>query len=174
MDNVTVSELYQWIIDNILEVLMVIGIFVEITPIKINPISAIISILFKPLRKDMDDMKEELNNNINNVRVELKKDIDAIRKEELKQSKSNQELIRNFENYEINSIKWTIIDFSRSIDNKQLHSRDEYLHIKDQYNRYIILVNKYNIQDDVLEIEEEITKIENHYNVNKKSNSIYF
>ena len=65
MDNsITVMDVLLWLKQYIFQIIVVIGIFVEITPIKINPISWLGKIIFRPIRDDMKQMKEELNNKI--------------------------------------------------------------------------------------------------------------
>ena len=81
-------------------------------------------------------------------------------------------LIETTEKNEIARIRWEIIEFSRSIDNKQLHMRDEYLHIKDNYNRYHDLIEAHNLTNGI--ITEEIEKINKHYEENKNSMCVYF
>ena len=73
---------------------------------------------------------------------------------------------------EISRIRWEIIEFSNSIENDQLHVRDEYRHIKDEYKKYELLIKKYNLENGI--ITEEIEKINKHYDENKNSNSVYF
>ena len=73
---------------------------------------------------------------------------------------------------EISRIRWTIIEFSNSISNGQLHVRDEYRHMKDEYKKYENLIDKYNLENGI--VTEEIEKITKHYNDNKNTPSVYF
>lgn len=169
---ITLIDIVQWCGQHIIELLLCLGIFIEITPIKISPISFIMKLLFKPIRTEMSDMKSELNNNINNLKTELKGDISEIKKEQQSQSNTIAELIKTSEKNEIDRIRWTIIEFARSIDNKQLHRRDEYLCIKDLNVRYHTLIKKYNLTNGM--IDDEMEKINEHYTKNKGNESAYF
>lgn len=172
MDQVTFMDVIQWCTSHIVELLLFLSVFVEIIPIKVNPVTAILNLLFKPIRKDMNDMKTELNNNINSVKVELKQEIDQIKNEQSRQSETIKQLIETSEMDEISRIRWEIIEFSRSIDNGHLHTRDEYHHIKDDNRRYHFLIEKNKLTNGI--IDEEVDKINKHYEENKDSTSVYF
>ena len=172
MNNITIMELAQWAYDNIVKIFILLSIFVEITPIRFNPISWVVNILFKPLKKDMNDMKKELNDNIIDIKTELKQEIEQIKVETQKEKESINELVKANEMVEISRIRWEIIEFSNTIENNQLHIRDEYRHIIDDNRRYHALIEKYELDDGF--IDEEYEKILSHYNRNKNSNRVYF
>lgn len=153
-------------------ILLMCSIFFEIAPIKLNPISWLIKFIFKPIRDDISDMRTELNNNIEAVKNELKSDIESIKQEQFVQKESIDDLVRANEMNEISRIRWEIIEFANSIENKQLHIRDEYRHIIDDNKRYHTLIEKYGLDNGI--IDEEYEKIYNHYKENKDSNNVYF
>ena len=73
MDNtITLMDVLLWLKQNIFQIIVVLGVFFEITPIKINPISWLMKILFKPIREELKVMKEELNDKIDSVEKNLK------------------------------------------------------------------------------------------------------
>lgn len=153
-------------------ILLACSIFIEITPIKINPISWLVGFIFKPIRQDINDMRTELNNNIESVKNELKSDIESIKREQFDQKESIDDLVRANEMNEVSRIRWEIIEFANSIENKQLHIRDEYRHIIDDNKRYHALIEKYELDNGI--IDEEYEKIYKHYKENKNGNSVYF
>ena len=53
--NQTIIDILSWIGDHIIAIIVVLSIFFEISKIKINPISWLMRLLFRPLKKDMDD-----------------------------------------------------------------------------------------------------------------------
>lgn len=171
-DPITVSQVIQWAWDHIWQILVFLGFFIELVPIKINPISFITNILFKPIREEMKAMKTELNNNINSVKTELENKIDKIQKALETEQKTTAELIQSTELAEISRLRWEIIEFANSIDNAQLHVRDEYRHIFDSNRRYHNLIKKYNLENGI--VDEEMDKIKNHYDENKDTTSVYF
>ena len=172
MDETTLMDVLLWLKENILQIIVVLGIFFEITPIKINPISWIMKFLFRPIRDELKDMKEELNKKIDSVEQTLKGEINQVRAEQKKENNRIDELIRSNDMNEISRIRWEIIEFSNSIDNGQLHTRDEYRHAKDNERRFRSLMQKYDLQDGVF--DEEAEKINKHYNDHKDTTSVYF
>lgn len=154
-------------------ILIFLSIFVEITPIiKFNPISWISNIIYKPIYKYIDTIKIDINKDINSVRDELKEEIDQIKLEQTSEKDSINELVKSIEMNEISRIRWEIIEFSNTLENGQLHIRDEYRHIIDDNKRYHSLIKKYGLENGV--IDEEFEKIKNHYESNKNSPAVYF
>ena len=172
MGDITYMDVLSWIWDHILAILLVLSLFFEISKIKINPISWIMKFLFRPVKKDMDDMKLELKTDISNMEKKLSSEIDAVKDEVNSEHKRIDDLISSTELSEISRIRWNIIEFSNSIENGQKHVRDEYRHIKDEYKRYHDLINKYKLDNGI--IEEEMEKINKHYDQFKNSSSVYF
>ena len=173
MDNaITFLDVFRWAYNHLLELIVVLSIFIEFTPIKINPISWLSNILFAPLRKEMGDMEKRLNDNIVGVKDEIKEEMDQIKSEQHNQKDSIEELLKTNELSEISRIRWEIIEFSNSIENGQLHIRDEYRHIIDDNRRYHALIEKNGIENGFF--EEEFEKISKHYEENKNSTSVYF
>lgn len=170
--SLSLVDIIQWCARHATELLLCIGICIEITPIKINPISSVMKLLFKPIRQEMDDMKKELNDNINSVKTDLKEDINQLSDGQLKQSETIVELIKTSEINEITRLRWEIIEFARSLDNNQLHRRDEYLQIKEDNQRYHSLIKKYGLTNGL--IDDEMEKINDHYKKNKGNQSAYF
>ena len=117
-------------------------------------------------------MKKELNDNINSVKTDLKEDINQLSDGQLKQSETIVELIKTSEINEITRLRWEIIEFARSLDNNQLHRRDEYLQIKEDNQRYHSLIKKYGLTNGL--IDDEMEKINDHYKKNKGNQSAYF
>ena len=172
MDQLTMMDVLSWLWDHIVIIILVLSVFFEISKIKINPISWITKLLFKPIRKDIDDMKAELKADISSVEKKLSEEIDSVRQEVSSEHQRIDDLISSTELSEISRIRWNIREFSNSIENGQKHIRDEYRHIKDDAKRYHDLVEKYNIDDGI--IDEEMEKINKRYDENKHSNSVYF
>ena len=153
----TIVDVINWAGKHVVEILLFLSVFIEITPLKINPISFLMNLLFKPLKKDMADMKTELNNNINSVKTDLKHEIDKVKIEQTNQKQAISDLIKSLDMEEISRIRWEIIEFSISLDNNQLHTRDQYRHIKDDNKRYHDLIRKYGLTNGMF--DEEMEKI---------------
>ncbi len=162
----------EWASHHIVEIIVFLSIFLEVSKIQINPISAIVKFIFKPVRKEIALMKEELKQEIEDLREDFTKQIQDLKEDQENEKKAVEELIHSNEMSEISRIRWEIIEFSNSIDNGQLHVRDEYRHIKDEYKKYSALIDKYNLDD--VSTSEEIEKIKKHYEKNKGTSSVYF
>lgn len=169
---ITGTDVFRWIADNIVSIVIVLGFFIEIAPIKINPISIILNIIYKPIKKYIEDIKLELKEDIDNVKKELKEDIDSLKQQQESNKDSVNKLIETLDMSEISRIRWEIIEFSNTIDNDQLHTRDEYRHIIDENEKYHNLIKKYNLTNGI--IDEEFEKINDHYNSNKDCSSFRF
>ena len=172
MDQITAMDVLKWIWDHIVAIVLILSIFFEISKIKINPISSLMKWLFKPLRKDIDEMKVEINKNIDSVRDEFKMEIESLKTQQQSDANRIDSLIETNEMSEISRLRWEIIQFSNSIENNQKHIRDEYRHIKDDYKRYHSLIEKYNLDNGI--IDEEMEKINKRYEANRTSSAVYF
>lgn len=165
-------DVIQWIADHFAGLVVLIGLFFEITPIKINPISWLGNLLLKSTRLEMKAMEERLQQNINNVKSELMNEINALKAQQESEDRDVKKLVEVLELNEISRIRWEIIEFSNSINNNQKHTRDEYRHIKDDNRKYHSLIEKYGLENGYT--DEEMENINNHYEENKNSTSIYF
>lgn len=168
----TFMDVIKFCAKHIIEIFCFLSLFVEISPIKINPISWLLNLINKPVREDIAVMKEEFKEEINNIKKELKEDIEKMQESQILQDERIEELVKTNEMSEISRLRWDIIVFSNSLDNGQKHNRDEYRHIKDEYIRIKSLIDKYEMND--IQLEEEIEKVNKHYNEHKTEALIYF
>ena len=97
-------------------------------------------------------MKEEFKKEIEDLRKDLTNQIDSLREDQEKEKEAIDELIYSNEMSEISRIRWEIIEFSNSIENGQLHVRDEYRHIRDEHKKYESLIQKYNLENGITRI----------------------
>lgn len=173
MENTTtLIDVLEWISQHFLGFISFLSLFIEIAPIKIKPLTFIVNWLNKPVRNDIEAMKSELQGNIDNIKKELKGEIDQIRAQQAAENESIDQLIKSCDLAEMSRIRWEIIEFSNSIENGQMHVRDEYRHIMDDNRKYHALIKKYKMENGI--IDEEMEKINNHYEENKNSTSVYF
>ena len=157
---------------HIVEIIIFLSIFIEVSKVKFNPISSLIKFIFKPIRTEIEELRKEFKEDIKNLRDDLTNQIDSLREDQEKEKEAIDELIYSNEMAEISRIRWTIIEFSNSLTNGQLHVRDEYRHIKDEYRKYEGLIEKYDLENGI--VTEEIEKINKHYEENKDTPSVYF
>lgn len=161
-----------WMSHHVVEIIIFLSVFVEVSKIKFKPLSALFKFIFKPIHNEIEEMREEFKKEIKDLKDDLTTQIESIREDQEKEKHAIDELIYSNEMAEISRIRWSIIEFSNSLTNGQLHVRDEYRHIKDEYKKYERLVEKYDLENGI--VTEEIDKIEKHYLENKNNPSVYF
>ena len=161
-----------WMSHHVIEIIIFLSIFIEVSKIKFNPLSSLVKFIFRPIHNEIEEMRKEFKQDIKELKEDLTAQIESIREDQEKEKESIDELIYSTEMAEISRIRWSIIEFSNSLTNGQLHVRDEYRHINDEYKKYDQLVKKYDLEDSG--IIEEIDKIKKHYEENKSTPSMYF
>lgn len=170
--NDVIVAFLNFLSNNALYIIIFLGIFIEIVPIKIHPISWLMKLIFKPVKEDMTKLEDRLSKDISDVKDELKQEIDQIRSEQVKGKENIDKLIESLEMTEISRMRWEIIEFANTITNNQLHTKNEYLHIKDDIRKYHQLISKYNLQNGFIDDASEV--IDKHYDEHKNSMSVYF
>ena len=141
LSSITFGQVLQFLKD-CSWILIILGMFFEITKIKVNPFKWVLDALFSPVRREIEASNVEINKKIDEKFGELDKKIDQLAQRQEAQEEKVRELIRSNEMDMITRIRWEIIEFSNSIENSQLHTRDEYLHVKDNFQRYHKLIEK--------------------------------
>ena len=157
---------------HVVEIIILLSLFIEVSKIKVKPLSAIIKFIFKPIRTEIEELRKEFKSDIKDLKDDLTAQIDSLKEDQEKGKEAIDELIYSNEMAEISRIRWSIIEFSNSLTNGQLHVRDEYRHIKDEYDKYEGLVKKHDLKNGI--VTEEIEKIIKHYDENKDTSSVYF
>ena len=160
----TIVDMLNWIWDNLIGLIGIASLFIEISPIKINPIGWIGKKLMQPV-------KNEITNEINIVKTELKKDIDEIKAQQKTIQNDLNKIVEEMDAQEIRHLRWEILEFGMSIENGQLHTRDQFRHIEDDMKKYHTLIEKYELTNGL--IDEVSQKIEKHYNENKDNPARY-
>jgi hypothetical protein len=122
------QQVVEWIGKNLWTIIIVISIFIQITPIKINPWSA----LFKWIGKTITG----------NACSKIDGLIDKVEKIE-KDVKTNEK----------DRIRWEILDFANSCRNNRKHTRDEFQHIVALNDKYKRLLKETNDTNGVFEVE---------------------
>ena len=156
---------------NITFIVSFISIFIEITPSKCHPISWLMNRFFRSIRLEINDVKTEINNNVDAKFGELKEEVADLKRRQEEHEDKIKEMIRSNEMDAIARIRWEILEFSNSIENGQMHTRDEFLHVKDNYKRYHALIEKNKMTNGLL--DEEMKKIDAHYEEHKGSTAFY-
>lgn len=115
-----------------------LSLFVEVSKIKINPITAILSW-----------MGERINGNLTKTVEKLETKVDAL------DEKSDMN--------EIDRIRWEILDFANSCRNGHLHTKDEFTHIIALNQKYHDILDKRDMTNGQIDLEYAyIVKIYKH------------
>lgn len=123
-------NIWSWVGKHLWEIVLLLSIFIQITPIKINPWSSLFNWIGKLItadtRKDIDDLKKMVY--------------------------SQREIMN--EN-EMDRIRWEVLDFANSCRNNRRHTKDEFQHIIALNNKYKKLLQKTGEKNGVFELEYE-------------------
>jgi len=122
------QQVVEWIGKNLWTIVIIVSIFIQITPVKINPWSA----LFKWIGKTITG----------NACSKIDGLIDKVEKIE-KDVKTNEK----------DRIRWEILDFANSCRNNRKHTRDEFQHIVALNDKYKRLLQETNDTNGVFEVE---------------------
>lgn len=137
---ITGQQVLEWCLKNIWIVIIGLSALIQITPIKLNPWSA----LFKWIGDKVNHNLNEKINNLNKKMDVLTKDMDELSKQRKEDEKDR--------------IRWEILSFANSCHNGCKHTKDEYLHIIELNDKYKKLLKETNDKNGVFEVEYEYIK----------------
>ena len=108
--------------------LAIVGSLVEITPIKFNPISAILRWLGKRLNSAISEQVEALS--------------------------EKQDILRDtVDDNEIDRIRWEILDFANSCRNGRKHTMEEFDHVIELNTKYHAILKRRNLTNGKIDLE---------------------
>ena len=128
MDAARVEQILDWLVKNFLQVIVIFSIFIQITPIKWNPITTFAKWLGKIFTKELNDLITTMQENIDDIRD----DIDENEKDR---------------------IRWEVLDFANSCRNGRQHTQEEFRHIATLNDKYKILLERTKDKNGVFEAE---------------------
>ena len=126
---VDLQKVADWLVHNIIQVALIISIFIQVTPIKINPWSK----LFKWIGGLITAESDKKINQLIKTTDEMQKNIKTLQ--------------QNMDENEKDRIRWEIFDFANSCRNNQQHTKDEFQHIitlNDKYEKLLALTGDTN------------------------------
>ena len=130
MDQAQLEHILDWLVHNFVQVFLIFSIFIQITPIKWNPISSLIKWIGKNLTHDINNKIDDIADQVS----DLQDNVDANEKDR---------------------IRWEILDFANSCRHGDKHSQDEFRHISDLHDKYKALLKKTDDQNGVFDTEYE-------------------
>ena len=143
MNQAQLERILDWLVHNFVQVLLICSVFIQITPIKWNPITSFIKWLGKTLTKDIQDSVKDIAGQVES----LQGDVDANEKDR---------------------IRWEILDFANSCRHGREHTHDEYQHISDLHDKYKALLKKTGDKNGVF--DTEYAMIDSLYKKHLKNN----
>jgi hypothetical protein len=151
--------------------ILLLGVFVDISPIKFNPLKAI----FKYIGEAFNS---SIKTEINNFKVEVNTKFNQLQSEQMLQQETLDKLISDQGNKEVSRLRWEIVDFKNSIVNGVKHSRGQYRHVLAAIESYIntVSVEESKLDEDYYrEVLEDGEAIREHYEKYKDdANVLYF
>lgn len=128
MDAAQIEQILDWLVKNFLQVIIIFSIFIQITPIKWNPITTFAKWLGKIFTKELSDLITTMQENIDDIRD----DIDENEKDR---------------------IRWEVLDFANSCRNGRQHTQEEFRHIATLNDKYKVLLERTKDKNGVFEAE---------------------
>lgn len=123
------ERIITWISQNIIQILIILTVFIQITPIKWNPITSFVTWIGKIITKEIDEKFNKLDLKINNINANV------------------NEVASQVEENEKDRIRWEVLDFANSCHIGKLHTKDEYQHIialNDKYHKLLAITDDQN------------------------------
>ena len=122
------KTIIDWIGNHLWSIIIIVSIFIQITPIKINPWSALFKWIGKAITNDACGKIDGLISKIDKIENDVKTN-------------------------EKDRIRWEILDFANSCRNNRRHTRDEFQHIVALNDKYKRLLKETNDTNGVFEVE---------------------
>ena len=142
-DTITAAQVWDWICHHIAHIIVILSLFIEITPIKFNPWSRIIKWFGDKLNHESNQKIDCLTTVVKNL---------------------EQEIDEN----EKDRIRWEILDFANSCRNGIKHTKDEFQHIITLNDKYKRLLSKTHDVNGVF--DSEYAYIQELYTERQKKN----
>lgn len=150
-------------------VVIVLMSIIQITPLKINPWSAIgklFSKLFSKLgrcmMKDSVNQLNKLDSKMGNLSEEIHTDVSTI-------EKKVNELSMNVDQNEIDRIRWELLDFSNSCQRGINHTQNEFDHIFNINSKYHDILKRAKLTNG--QVDREMKYLEDLYQTKKQEDS---
>lgn len=161
------EQIITWISQNILKVLLIVTVFIQITPIKWNPITSFVKwfgkIITADLSKQVTTCETERLKQANEIKQEIGQKVEEF-------TKAIQNIQRDVDTNEKDRIRWEVLDFARSCRNNTSHTYDEFKHILKLNDKYQQLLEKTKDKNGVF--DSEIKYINNLFDAYKQQNNI--
>lgn len=148
---------FKDIVTNVIWLLGLIGIGLEVSPIKINPLKAIIRWIISPFRSMVKEELAPVKDELQQHKEEIEKINNHLNEKEEKERKE-----------ELSEKRWKILNFGDSLrcGNEAAHEMYEY--ISNLHDQYVQEIEKQGLQNGVMDVTWEY--IENKYRQHLQNN----
>ena len=130
----------DWIGHNFVQLILLLSVFIQISPIKLNPWSKLFKWIGKIITQESDKKIDELIKKTDSLEINI------------------QTVQANLNENEKDRIRWEILDFANSCRNGRRHTKDEFEHIITLNKKYKNLLTLTNDENGVFEVEYEYIK----------------
>ena len=148
---IDLQKIGEWIGRNIVQIVIILSIFIQISPIKINPWSKIFKwigkIITEETNKKIENLSkknDQLESSIENINNKLKEETAIIKK--------------NINENEKDRIRWEVLDFANSCRNGRKHTEEEFKHIISLNDKYKELLRLTGDKNGVFEADYNYVK----------------
>lgn len=124
------QQFLQWVANHILTIIIALSAIIQISPIKINPWTALFNWIGKNITSNACGKIDGLIEKVDKIDQEVKTN-------------------------EKDRIRWEILDFANSCRHDHRHTRDEFQHVVALHDKYMKLLEETNDSNGVFEVEYE-------------------
>ena len=122
------QQILNWIGQHIVHIILVLSVFIQIAPVKINPWTSLIKWIGRVLTYNINEKLIKMETNLNI----LSSSVDENQKDR---------------------IRWEVLDFSNSCKQGRRHSKDQFQHIITLNDKYKKLLKKTEDKNGVFDAE---------------------
>lgn len=133
MDTVHIEHILDWLVKNFLQVVVIFSVFIQITPVKWNPLTSFAKWLSKIFTKELNESIEDLQDDLKDIR----EDIDENEKDR---------------------IRWEVLNFANTCRHDHKHTKDEFQHIITLNDKYKVLLERTKDKNGIFESEFKYIK----------------
>lgn len=153
-----------------------IGIFIDFSPVKINPIAWIANRLGGSFNRSIDEkvdaLRSEMQIEINKLKQETSDQLNVLKEDIEKIDRCQNDQIRKMNDNEIRRLRYEIIEAASFVTNGIKRPIDAYVHIMEVYADYHSLIEENHLTNG--QINQEYAIIKDHYRENHSKGLTYF
>ncbi len=127
------EQFAEWLSHNIVQAIIIVSVFIQITPLKWNPISSFVKWFGNLITEDVSKSVNELSSTTSKLAAEVAEN-------------------------EKDRIRWEILAFANSCRNGRSHTHDEFKHVMTLNSKYKKLLKETGDENGVFDVEYDYIK----------------